>query len=118
MHSFDQRLQLGTSIMLLCPAGKVAVFELILSTPPSPTMANVVIKAMCPNLATDWPEQHNISGSPKAKEHTQHPGIALAADPLGSTQTLTGKLRSDRFKRPPSAGPDDSWCTSTRTGVG
>ena len=105
--------------MLLCPVEKVAVFaELIVSTPSSSTKAHVVIRVMCPELATDWSEQHNISGSPKTKGQTQHPGVTHAADPLGATQTLTGKLRSDRFKRPPSAGPNDSWCTATRAGVG
>ena len=86
--------------MLLCPAREVVVFaELIVSTPSSSTKANV-------------------SGSPTTKGHAQHPGITHAADPLGFTQTLTGKLRSDGFKRPPSAGPKDSWCTATRAGVG
>ncbi len=105
--------------MLPFPAGEVAVFvELIVSTPSTPKKANVSNKAMCTCLATDWSKQHNISCSHKAKGHTRHPGITLAADPLGSTQTPTGKLRSDRSKHPPSTGPADSWYTATRIGMG
>ena len=105
--------------MLPNPAEKVAVFvELIMSTPSTPNKASVSNKAMCTCLATDWSKQHNISCSNRTKGHTRHPEITHTADPLGSSQAPTGKLRFDRSKQPPSTGPDNSWCTATRLDTG